>query len=394
MAVTSTPSFGKVYDDEGNEILNEFYSPANTKDLTVLSGSSFDTKIGYKFRSAAQRELFVILQDIEGTPLTDSAGEPLVALVDGFVTSELTSEKALGVVLPTIPEEKQVFDFTLFGESFDLRRRQIGAAPGGGDIPPYVEITNPQDGYKYISKKDTIEIATGADIYRDIRYGATEFVSSANYQFGQVIYVVAGATIRLYDVIAGSFNDGSFYTAGTTAPTHTSGIVSSNQVDFRFINDTGTIDPDNSEVIVVSTLDGREIESFTIDEINDVIAANGTRTITYFLSKQPTNEIRFDDDNPVSLIKKILTLTRTGTVKVEEVFPSASEVSTSLLGIDRAETQLGLFSNVSTYGFDPDEFVYYTDNDNIGPVVWSERETEREGPHYQSRVEDFVLEVK
>jgi hypothetical protein len=388
MAVTSTPSFGKVYDDEGNEILNEFYSPVNPKDLTVLSGSSFDTKIGYKFRSAAQRELFVILQDIEGTPLTDSAGEPLVALVDGFVTSELTSEKALGVVLPTIPEEKQVFDFTLFGESFDLRRRQIGAAPGGGDIPPYVEITNPQDGYKYISKKDTIEIATGADIYRDIRYGATEFVSGANYQFGQVIYVVAGATIRLYDVIAGSLNDGSFYTAGTTAPTHTSGIVSSNQVDFRFINDTGTIDPDNSEVIVVSTLDGREIESFTIDEINDVIAANGTRTITYFLSRNPTNEIRFDDDNPVSLIKKILTLTRTGTVKVEEVFPSVSEVSTSLLGIDRAETQLGLFSNVSTYGFDPDEFVYYTDNNSIGPAVWTQRETEREGPHYQSRVEE------
>ena len=54
MAVTSTPSFGKVYDDNGNEILDQFYSPTNPLDATVLTGSSFDTKIGYKFRSAAQ----------------------------------------------------------------------------------------------------------------------------------------------------------------------------------------------------------------------------------------------------------------------------------------------------------------------------------------------------
>ena len=74
MAVTSTPSFGKVYDENGNEILDQFYSPLNPLDTTVLTGSSFDTKIGYKFRSAAQRELYVILQDVEGTPLTDSAG--------------------------------------------------------------------------------------------------------------------------------------------------------------------------------------------------------------------------------------------------------------------------------------------------------------------------------
>ena len=49
MAVTSTPSFGKVYDDNGNEILDQFYSPTNPLDATVLTGSSFDTKIGYKF---------------------------------------------------------------------------------------------------------------------------------------------------------------------------------------------------------------------------------------------------------------------------------------------------------------------------------------------------------
>ena len=292
MAVTSTPSF------------SSFYNPANPIDQTVLTGSSFDTKIGYKFRSAAQQELYVILQDVEGTPLTDSAGEPLVSLVDGFVTSELTSEKALGIVLPTVPEQRQVLDFTLFGDVFDVRRRQVGAGVGGGDIPPYVEITNPQGGWKYIGVKDTIEIATGADIIRD------------------------------------------------------------------------------------SVIDGREFEQFIIDQITDNIDANGNIIVRFQLNKNPLNEIRAGSSRPVSLIRKKLTLTRTGTLRVEEVFASTSEVSSSLLGIDRAETQLGLFSNVSTYGFDPDSFVYYTDNRAIGPAVWTQRQTEREGPHYQSRVEE------
>ena len=304
MAVTSTPSFEKVYDDDGNEILGQFYSPANPIDQTVLTGSSFDTKIGYKFRSAAQQELYVILQDVEGTPLTDSAGEPLVALIDGFVTSELTSEKALGIVLPTIPESQQVLDFTLFGDEFDVRRRQIGAGVGGGDIPPYVEITNPQGGWKYIGVKDTIEIATGADI------------------------------------------------------------------------------------VINSVIDGREFERFIIDQITDTVDGNGNLIVRFQLNKNPLNEILKTSSRAVSLIRKKLTLTRTGTLKVEEVFPSTSEVSSSLLGINRAETQLGLFSNVSTYGFDPDSFVYYTDNLSLGPREWVERETEREGPHYQSKVEE------
>ena len=220
MAVTSTPSF------------SSFYSPANPIDQTVLTGSSFDTKIGYKFRSAAQQELYVILQDVEGTPLTDSAGEPLVALIDGFVTSELTSEKALGIVLPTIPESQQVLDFTLFGDEFDVRRRQIGAGVGGGDIPPYVEITNPQGGWKYIGVKDTIEIATGADI------------------------------------------------------------------------------------VINSVIDGREFERFIIDQITDTVDGNGNLIVRFQLSKDPLNEILKTSSRPVSLIRKKLTLTRTGTLKV------------------------------------------------------------------------------
>ena len=46
-------------------------------------------------------------------------------------------------------------------------------------------------------------------------------------------------------------------------------------------------------------------------------------------------------------------------VPVEEQFPSESEVSTTLLGVPRAEEQLSLFSDVSTYGYDRDNWNYY-----------------------------------
>ena len=43
-------------------------------------------------------------------------------------------------------------------------------------------------------------------------------------------------------------------------------------------------------------------------------------------------------------------------LKVAEVFRETSEVSTTLLGVNRAETQLSLFSNVSSYGLNSDEW--------------------------------------
>ena len=390
MAVNSTPSFGKVYDDNGNEILDQFYSPENPLDVTVLTGSSFDTKIGYKFRSAAQQELYIILQDVEGTPLTDSSGEPLVSLIDGFVTSELTSEKALGIVLPTTPEEQQIIEFTLFGDTFDVRRRQIGADPTGGDIPPYVEVTNPDGGFKYIEEGNIIEVASGNVIVRDQTYGATQFQAGAAYITGQMFYVIInGTTARLYDNASGFWPDqNTTYEIGNTVPTHVSGVVTNGECDVRFVG----IGEVTSDGVVLSIEDGREVEEFVINEITDTVDANGNVVVRFIFTKNPLNEIRDTDPEPVSLVRKKLVLTRVGTVKVAEVFASTSEVSSSLLGIDRAETQLGLFSNVSTYGFNPDEFVYYTDNLSIGPVVWTERETEREGKHYQSRVEEVDTE--
>jgi hypothetical protein len=46
-------------------------------------------------------------------------------------------------------------------------------------------------------------------------------------------------------------------------------------------------------------------------------------------------------------------------INIAEIFPETSQVSSSLLGVPRAETQLSLFSDVSTYGLDSSNWDYY-----------------------------------
>ena len=68
-------------------------------------------------------------------------------------------------------------------------------------------------------------------------------------------------------------------------------------------------------------------------------------------------------------------------IPVEEQFAETSEVSTTLLGIPRAEEQLSLFSDVSTYGFDRDNWNQYRYvNHNGYPASWYYKENPFHGP--------------
>jgi hypothetical protein len=61
-------------------------------------------------------------------------------------------------------------------------------------------------------------------------------------------------------------------------------------------------------------------------------------------------------------------------IPIEEGFSETSEVSSSLLGIPRAEEQLSLFADVSTYGLDEDNWNYYTYSDATYPGEWYNKE--------------------
>lgn len=59
---------------------------------------------------------------------------------------------------------------------------------------------------------------------------------------------------------------------------------------------------------------------------------------------------------------------------IEEIFPQSSEVSSTLLGIRRAEEQLSLFSDVSTYGLDDDNWEFQSlRTGRSNPRSWYER---------------------
>ena len=72
-------------------------------------------------------------------------------------------------------------------------------------------------------------------------------------------------------------------------------------------------------------------------------------------------------------------------IKIAEQFKETSQVSTTLLGVNRAETQLSLFSNVSSYGLDPDEFEFYSFYDGNGQYAWDNRRNALYGNRYLAK---------
>ena len=268
---------------------------------------SFDVKIGYNRRAAAKVDQEIILQDVEGRELTDEAGAELITLEEGFISSELTANKAVSVGLPTEKRAINYFYTILFGESFVVRKQDPDV---GGD--PTVKVINPEGAYKYIRKDSRIQISTGISI-----------------------------------------NESDPNNPGSTRP------------------------------------DGNKFEIFTIQnavEIPPNLSQSGKLEVRYTLNAAPSFE------NPITYIRRVLIKERTGILKIEEQFKTTSEVSTTLLGIDRAEEQLGLFSNVSTYGLNTDEFVFFDDNPPTGPGEWSYRYTESGFQHQPAGVEHIKNE--
>ena len=74
-----------------------------------------------------------------------------------------------------------------------------------------------------------------------------------------------------------------------------------------------------------------------------------------------------------------------------EQFAETSEVSTSLLGIPRAETQLSLFSDVSTYGRNLDEWEFFQFNGVFGqPAGWYNRKNLTYGNHFFTKITENI----
>ena len=95
----------------------------------------------------------------------------------------------------------------------------------------------------------------------------------------------------------------------------------------------------------------------------------------------------------LNVTKRERTATSTGHIKVKEIFPTVSEVSTTLLGIPRAETQLSLFSDVSTTGFDEQNWEVFKalEEGRLTNAAWENRQTKL-SQRYNAKLVENTLE--
>ena len=304
-----------------------------------LKGNSLDVKIGYDKRAAAKRDLAVVLQDVEGSQLTDAAGNELISEIEGFVTSELTSEKAVSVVAPTETRTVSNFYTIVFGNSFVVNKVDPTRTDNSGNVAAYkqaahIKIKNPDPTWKAIFKGARIQIASGNPVTEELPENTSLGIPAQP-----------------------NAPDGNTFETFIVDSVHEIPSISGKSV----VRDaTGTV-------------------------IYDYVADNegGTFEVQFNLSADPKTD---SSTRTFTYLRRLIVKERSGTWKIEEVFASTSEVSSSLLGIPRAETQLSLFSNVSTYGFNSDEFVFYTDNPATGPAEWSNRFTEDGIRRYASTI--------
>ena len=137
--------------------------------------------------------------------------------------------------------------------------------------------------------------------------------------------------------------------------------------------------------------------------VNDKVEGAGIPDGT-FVSKVFPSYMQLSNNVDTGLISGITTSTieiRRATLqlqksdnvfRIQEQFQETSEVSSSLLGIPRAETQLSLFSNVSSYGLNNDEFEFFTLNGGISFGSWDTRANAVYGNRYNASRSEEVQE--
>ena len=90
-----------------------------------------------------------------------------------------------------------------------------------------------------------------------------------------------------------------------------------------------------------------------------------------------------------TVLEKKLVLRASSIWSIEEQFPEFSDVSTTILGVPKAEEQLSLFADVSSYGQDDSRFVFYSaDGGGYQPTEWVTRRSELYGDHFRSRLRE------
>lgn len=276
-----------------------------------------------------------------GEVLVDEFGIPLVTRVDQFFTKDATSARSTSIVFPETAEDDGVRKFF----------QEVGVHTATYNVNLDVRISSA-----------TVLPRTGSAV-----------------GFGTTVALAAGG----------------FVTVSTGASVTDAHFAQFPFLDVKTLNDQGGTKnklyfPDSSNINSTTVQVDDKISGTGIPDGTRVSKVFGSRLI---LTNEIDSSISGVQNSEVNIDRVLLRKTKFDNIlKVEEAFRESSEVSSSLLGIPRAETQLSLFSNVSSYGLNNDEFEFFTFVGGSSFSSWDTRANRIYGTRYNAGRREEVQE--
>ena len=323
--------------------------------------AGLDIRIGNDKQPAPVVPTNVPLYNLQtGKVLTDEGGTPLISEADIALVSESISSKATSIAVTSELPTTESKNVDVRGENFQAVNAAVYQ----------ILVLDPGNGYSS---------------------GGTFTIPSGNFA-AEVLYDYDPVTTTLTNIRINPDARGFNYTSG---PENVYNIPGTNgaTAQFYILSTINLITGENcnfqqqlssGDLIRIPTGLDQGAPAYELRRITEIISATELScnlTFTNPRSKTPSGEIG-------TAFKKIIKLAsrKIDTVlPIEEQFATFSEVSTTILGYPKAEEQLALFSNVSSYGLDEDAFLFYRrDQFYGGPSDWRFRRNREYGDHYDS----------
>ena len=277
-----------------------------------------------------------------GEVLVDEFGTPLLTEIDQFFTADATSKRSTSVTFPQTtfdPYERKIFESigihtATYNVDFDVRIKVATVLPRSGSAVGFgTTVALETGGFVTVSTGNSVTDAYFTQYpFLDVKV-RTDQGGTKNKLYFPDTSNINSTTVEVNDKIRGL------------------GIPDGTRVSKVF----------GSRLILNNAVDSN--------------ALSGITSLTVDISRGSTRLINSDN-----------------VLRVEEAFKESSEVSSSLLGIPRAETQLSLFSNVSSYGLNNDEFEFFTFNGGNSFGSWDGRANKTYGARYNAGRREEVQE--
>ena len=294
-----------------------------------------DVKIGHD-----KRPVSVIPSDEQplynignGELLTDEFGNQLITKVDQFFLADASKDRSTSIVFPESPQDKYTRKTST--------RVAISTATYGIDLDVNTKINTS-------NKVEVLRVGTGIiGVGNTILQTNTGIVTFTDLNECEILTVATDVGQQKNNLY---FPESDIsYIANVQVGDHASG--------FNIPEGSTVLEKDYNRI----KISGNVTAGLTTDKVN--FYRSGT--------------IFYTSDN---------------VLKIAEEFKETSEVSTTLLGVNRAETQLSLFSNVSSYGLNNEDWEEFNYNTGVSKFNWDHRNNKIYGKRYLARIEEETQE--